>query len=544
MVKRNLQKLTGKLQIGSIPVIVLFALMCSFSTISVKAQTLIYSQAFVQSQTATNQCNAWETFRASLLTYSYHTLSIQAGANSSTITCTNPTIIADIALCLRTGITRTWTDGSNVWNVGTCGSGGNPNVTGWELSVNNGNCLCSSGFCVRPCIGNSNWGGQGTTCGAPSQTMIVTFAAGPPCPLPTNVTISAVYSTSVFFNWTAPTGSNGSEFVIDQNASGPTGTPLPTHTTATTASQSGLTPSTTYYLHVRNKCDSPSKSLWETTTFTTLPPCVIPPSINVPSVDTNSATITWQTIVPAVEYDYVIKNVFSMPANGIGASSTTSGQVNFNSLEPGKTYYFFVRAKCLGGDSSAWIADSFYVPLPCRAPEVMFNDLNSSKVVAYWSKPITSYEYDIVNSATQLNPPLAGIKQVNNSYLFPYLDDNKTYYVYARSYCIDHGIRSISPWSEASYKTWATGVDDLEDQTNSLSVYPNPVKDEMVVTITGSVSNDGQVSILDVSGKVLKTLATYNKKKIVVSINDLPSGVYVLKYNNDTRREQVRFNKQ
>lgn len=287
MVTKSLQKLSKKVRISSIPIMLAFTLICSFSMVDVKAQTLIYSQAFVQSSGSLNQCNAWRTFRSSLLVYSYHTLTIQAGTSNATISCTNPTIIADIALCLRTGISRTWVDGSNTWNVGTCGSGGSPSGTGWELSVNNGNCLCSSGFCVRPCIGNSNWGGQGTTCSAPSQTMVVTFAAGPPCPLPTNLTVSAVYSTAVFFNWTAPTGSNGSEFVIDQNASGPTGTPPATHTTATTASQSGLTPSTTYYLHVRNKCDSPSKSLWETTTFTTLPPCVIPPSINVPTIDTN-----------------------------------------------------------------------------------------------------------------------------------------------------------------------------------------------------------------------------------------------------------------
>lgn len=236
--------------------------------------------------------------------------------------------------------------------------------------------------------------------------------------------------------------------------------------------------------------------------------------------------------------------MFSAPTSGAGANSTTTGQVNFSSLEPGKTYYFFVRAKCLGGDSSAWVADSFYVPLPCRAPEVMFNDLNSERVVTYWNKPITSYEYEIVNSATQLTPPTSGIKQAANSYLFPYLDDNKTYYVYARSYCEDHGIKSISPWSETSYTTWATGVDDLDNEPNGLNVHPNPVRDDMTVTITGKISGDGQVSVLDVSGKVIKSFATNNKKKITVSINDLPSGVYVLKYTDDTRIEQVRFNKQ
>ena len=512
------------------------------NTSALRAQVLTYSQSFTQSATSTTQCNAWETFRASLLVYSYTSVSITAGSTPATITCTNPTIVADIALCLRTGVSRTWTDGSNIWNVGTCGSGGSPTVTGWELSVNNGNCLCSSGYCARPCIGNLNWGGQGTTCSAPSQTITVEFNAGPPCPIPTNVTITAVYSSAVFFTWTPPTGSNGSEFIVDQNATGPTGNPTGTITTNTTASQGGLTPSTTYYLHVRNRCDSPSKSVWVTTSFTTLPPCIIPPSIKIPQIDTNSATIQWATITPAILYQYFIKDNNTPPTTD-GSSSTTSNQVQVSALDPGKTYYIFLRAKCLGGDSSAWVLDSFYVPIPCRAPSVQFNDLNSERVVAFWNTPATAYEYDILNSSVQLTTPTAGIKKSTNSYLFPYLDPNTTYYVYARSYCDDHNIKSISPWAETMYKTWALAVGDVEMETNSVSVLPNPVTNQMVVTITGKVGADANVTVMDVSGRALKTIPA-NSKKITVNMTEFPAGVYVLQYADDARREQVRFNKQ
>jgi hypothetical protein len=42
------------------------------------------------------------------------------------------------------------------------------------LSANGDICRCSSGYVVRPCIGNQNWGGvNGNTCNAGAQTMRV-----------------------------------------------------------------------------------------------------------------------------------------------------------------------------------------------------------------------------------------------------------------------------------------------------------------------------------------------------------------------------------
>lgn len=535
------QKLRGDVH-SATTLLFVFALTFSFSMTKLHAQTVTYSQNFTQSSASTSQCAAWGVFQGQLTPGSYHTMRIWGTNDMTGITLTDFTAVNAMATAIKNASTYiSGTLNGHVWSV--CNRYSGEVWVDPPSSCSGSNCP-NPGYILRPCIGgsNSNWGGVNTaTCGAPSQLMAIEFIAGPPCPVPTNLTITAVYSTAVFFNWTAPTGSNGAEFVIDQNATGPTGTPPAIHTTLTAESQSGLTPSTTYYLHLRNKCDSPSKSQWITTTFTTLPPCVIPPGISIPQVDTNSATITWQTITPAQQYEYIVKDVNSIPTNSTGVQSTTSNQVNFNALESGKTYYFFVRAKCLGGDSSAWVVDSFYVPLPCRAPEVAFNDLNSERVVASWNKPPTSYEYDIINSTTQLTPPMSGINVTNNSYLFPYLDDNSTYYVYARSYCVDHGINSISPWSQTSYKTWATGVEDVEQKANGLNISPNPVRDVMTIKL-GSNNTDGVISILDVTGKVL-FVQSVTSAEVNLDVNKLPSGSYIVLYHNQSGKIQKKFNK-
>lgn len=86
--------------------------------------------------------------------------------------CTNDsTVIGNIAQALR--ITSSYgpiTSNGIPWSVGSCGSGA-------ELSVSGSICACpSTGYSVRPCIGNANYDGVNTaTCNGPSQTMSVIF---------------------------------------------------------------------------------------------------------------------------------------------------------------------------------------------------------------------------------------------------------------------------------------------------------------------------------------------------------------------------------
>lgn len=74
-----------------------------------------------------------------------------------------------IAQALRTNTAYGPTSSNGYsWAVGTCGSGNELSATGGGI------CACSTGYTVRPCIGNSNWGGvNGTTCSASTQNMTV-----------------------------------------------------------------------------------------------------------------------------------------------------------------------------------------------------------------------------------------------------------------------------------------------------------------------------------------------------------------------------------
>jgi hypothetical protein len=75
------------------------------------------------------------------------------------------------------------------------------------------------------------------------------YLTGPPCPVPTSPTATAITSSTATVGWTGVAGSVGYDYVVDQNAGNPSATP--TTTTGTSVNLTGLTPSTNYYLHVR-----------------------------------------------------------------------------------------------------------------------------------------------------------------------------------------------------------------------------------------------------------------------------------------------------
>ena len=100
----------------------------------------------------------------------YLSVTIRGSVDPVGVVVTDPVVIGNIALALRTsGTYGPVTSNSRSWAVGACGGGR-------ELSASGSICSCPTDYIVRPCIGNSNWGGvNSATCGGSTQTMIVEF---------------------------------------------------------------------------------------------------------------------------------------------------------------------------------------------------------------------------------------------------------------------------------------------------------------------------------------------------------------------------------
>lgn len=148
-------------------------------------QLMIYEETFANGTTYcpnTPQYDNWGDFRDELLpTLPYVYCKISGSLNTTGATCSDPTVVAQLATALNAGNELTVSCGGILWRVGaycqsSCGNAGEDIEFN---AANTGNdCYCSGDLTLRPCIGNSNWGSIGVGgCGAPTQTMRVEFLA-------------------------------------------------------------------------------------------------------------------------------------------------------------------------------------------------------------------------------------------------------------------------------------------------------------------------------------------------------------------------------
>lgn len=77
------------------------------------------------------------------------------------------------------------------------------------------------------------------------------------------------------------------------------------------------------------------------------------------------------------------------------------------------------------------------------------------------------------------------------------------------------------------------GVQNAE--AAEFTVYPNPAKDKVTVTVSGNVRDNAQVEIIDMAGR---TVARQNISEGTAEINvsDLQQGVYIVKYAGKVKK--------
>jgi hypothetical protein len=146
------------------------------SNFNTNAQGVImYSDSFLQGQTAAPQkCTDWNTFKSQLTPKCYTKVTIKGTYDNVGKFTTDPVIIAAFANALNTNTTYiSPTTNGNVWHF--CNSSSTHVWINPVSSCSGSNCP-NPGYIIRPCIGNSNWGGVNTaTCNGLNQRMTLIF---------------------------------------------------------------------------------------------------------------------------------------------------------------------------------------------------------------------------------------------------------------------------------------------------------------------------------------------------------------------------------
>lgn len=78
-----------------------------------------------------------------------------------------------------------------------------------------------------------------------------------------------------------------------------------------------------------------------------------------------------------------------------------------------------------------------------------------------------------------------------------------------------------------------TGIEDLEGKNSAISIYPNPVSEELTIETQAVILHN---NILNLDGRVLSTTTERN-----ISVSELPAGIYILQIQTDKKLIHKEF---
>jgi hypothetical protein len=86
-------------------------------------------------------------------------------------------------------------------------------------------------------------------------------------------------------------------------------------------------------------------------------------------------------------------------------------------------------------------------------------------------------------------------------------------------------------------------VASVNSKDFNMQAYPNPAKNVVAVTVTGTRNGDSYLSLTDATGKLIQKVAVTDATT-QLNVENLASGIYLIKYNDDKRSETIRITKQ
>lgn len=267
-----------------------------------------------------------------------------------------------------------------------------------------------------------------------------------------------------------------------------------------------------------------------------------PTGIVISNITAFEADVDWNPVFNPIGYQVVFKKLYEAPTQAEWDNSAfpTSNSLAANGLDEDTKYYVYVRSVCGVKDTSGFSVDSFTTIITCHEPTVGISNLSDTRAVIYWNEIKTAEKYEYALTTSQ-NPPAYGTDLNKMSVLATFLDPNTQYYAHVRAHC--NTIYEQSNWVTEPFKTWPLSVGSISADNNGLAVYPNPVANEMIVTIGGVLNGAADITIMDMTGKVIKTTAATGNK-VTLNVSELPSGMYILRYTDSNSSKQVKFNKQ
>jgi hypothetical protein len=151
--------------------------------------------------------------------------------------------------------------------------------------------------------------------------------------------------------------------------------------------------------------------------------------------------------------------------------------------------------------------------------------------------PSAGYQYVVIPTYTV---PTTGTATNLTTKSFTGLNPSTTYYVFVRDSC---GPGNFSAWDTLTFHTGTSGVNQLNGNNETISLYPNPATTGLHISINITINNNATISLYDMTGKLLRTLTNIGDNNIM-DMNGLPAGIYCLKYIDAEHNETIKVYKE
>lgn len=135
--------------------------------------------------------------------------------------------------------------------------------------------------------------------------------------------------------------------------------------------------------------------------------------------------------------------------------------------------------------------------------------------------PAYLWQFDDANrsSSTSMSPSFTYTQ--NNTYHVKLIANNNS--------CIDSVTKQVT----------IAGLSIHSITKNNISIYPNPVTDKLYIDLNGLMLTD-QLQIHDLAGKLVKEITPEQKEVLVIPMDDLVKGVYIIKIYIDGQAHQLK----
>ena len=193
---------------------------------------------------------------------------------------------------------------------------------------------------------------------------------------------------------------------------------------------------------------------------------------------------------------------------------------------------------------NGWTVSDIFNPLPVEMLYFSVKEKEQKALLAWQTATeVNANKFEIEKSTNNVNFEKIGERAVAGSYSnYNFIDANlysqNVEYVYYRLKMIDNN---------NSFKYSATQSLKLQNNTETMGVYPNPFDNQLNININLSQKQFIKLSVFDVLGKEV-IRKEHNEQTLSISfekeVTDLPKGAYFLKITTENQEKTFKIIKQ